>query len=734
MGNTLASLLVKIGVDTTGFSSGLRSADGSLTNFAKKAEKIGGQMQKLGGLMTLGLTTPILAAGAASIKAASDYEESMNKVKVVFEGSAQAVLDWSKDSATAMGISQSAALEAAGTYGNLFTAQGMGIPQAQKMSQTLVELSADLASFNNAAPDEVLLALRSGLSGEIEPLKRFGVALNEPIMKMKAMEMGLGDNILALTEAQKIQVRYAIIMDQTTKAQGDFARTADGMANSSRILKAQLIDASASLGRQLLPYALQAVQAISKLVTQFTEMSPTGQKVVIVLLAIVAALGPVLSFVGTLLTVLPALGTAFTAIGTFVLSTLLPALGTLAAAFGAILAPLLIVIATVGLVYLAFKNNFGGITTTAKQLAFIIKYYFGQVVDWFKKTFPTMTKWLTKLKDGFMKFINGLKEGWRGLKEWFNKNNPFSQVQEGIKGGKSTIEVAVDSAPAIEAFQQVGMSAEQLEEKMKALSDVNTGFISALESYASFDKSYKQDHKSAVDSVTEAQLKLNEAVNKYGRDSKQAFEAKDALAAAKLGLQELEASWHTSTQKMVYDMITTQFMADGILTDIEAQALVAFGLQSGLFTEEQAKYTQLLIDQANAYVIQTRQTEQLIGTTGNLISKVTALGQAWMIASKNAAVMASSAMRGRGYTLPGSTSSNPKDALGGSVLAGVPITVGEHGMETFVPRTNGTIIPHGEGSGKNQVININIQNPKKESSEESIRRAMKNLSFLGVAS
>ena len=122
------------------------------------------------------------------------------------------------------------------------------------MSTSVVELAGDLASFNNVSPQEALEALRSGLVGETEPLRRFGVNINDAALKAQALKDGLIKSTKeGLTPAQKAQAAYSLIMEQTKTAQGDFARTSDGMANKTRIASAQFKDAAASLGNDLLP-------------------------------------------------------------------------------------------------------------------------------------------------------------------------------------------------------------------------------------------------------------------------------------------------------------------------------------------------------------------------------------------------------------------------------------------------------------------------------------------------
>jgi hypothetical protein len=188
----------------------------------------------------------------------------MSKVNVVFDENAEAVQKWAETSATALGQSRQQALEAAGTFGNLFQAFGISRDAATDMSTSLVELAADLASFNNTSVDDALLALRSGLSGETEPLRRFGVSLSDVRLKETALRLGLIKTTkTALTPAIKAQAAYALILQDTKLAQGDFARTSSGLANQQRILRAQLQDTAATIGTALLP-------TVTKLVGQFS--------------------------------------------------------------------------------------------------------------------------------------------------------------------------------------------------------------------------------------------------------------------------------------------------------------------------------------------------------------------------------------------------------------------------------------------------------------------------------
>jgi hypothetical protein len=173
----LGSAYGKIVIDSSGVTVGVGNATKSLGSLTQVAASVGSTMQNVGRTMTIGMTLPILAIGAASIKSASDLEETRNKVKVVFGDMSEDVLKWGDSAALAFGMSKQQALEATGTFGNLFTSMGLGQEASADMSQGLVELSADLASFNNIDPGLVLEKLRSGLVGEVEPLRTLGINL-----------------------------------------------------------------------------------------------------------------------------------------------------------------------------------------------------------------------------------------------------------------------------------------------------------------------------------------------------------------------------------------------------------------------------------------------------------------------------------------------------------------------------------------------------------------------------
>ncbi len=210
-----------------------------------------------------------VGAGAAffkgAVSGASDLAESASKVKVVFGEQSAAIMAASRTSARGMGLSTQSYLEATGALGNLFVSLKLQPKAAAEMSQGMVTLAADMASFNNVPIADALLAIRSGLTGETEPLKRFGVNMNEATLKAQAMEMGLISTTKnALTPQTKALAAQALIMAQTGTAQGDFARTSDGLANQQKILASRTEDLKTKIGGFLLPAVTKFTSFLSE--------------------------------------------------------------------------------------------------------------------------------------------------------------------------------------------------------------------------------------------------------------------------------------------------------------------------------------------------------------------------------------------------------------------------------------------------------------------------------------
>ena len=272
----LEKLWIALGVDRSGFSRELNASVGEARSWGNILQ---GVLQGVGQKVTQVLIDMGRAAVREfnrSIDAASDLSESINKSSVVFGQNATEVVNWSKTTADALGQSQRQALEAAGTFGNLFTSMGLARDASAEMSTGLVELASDLASFNNIEPDVALEKLRAGIVGEVEPLRTLGINLSAATVEAKAMEMGLAATTKQLTEADKVTARYALILEQSTNAQGDFARTADGAANAQRRVNAQLDNYRTMAGRVFLPFREQTLGILADVLQ---NMAPYAENI-----------------------------------------------------------------------------------------------------------------------------------------------------------------------------------------------------------------------------------------------------------------------------------------------------------------------------------------------------------------------------------------------------------------------------------------------------------------------
>lgn len=270
------------------FKQGVDGAGKSVRNVGKDAQRTAARMKLLNkandrinrsfaavrkgaALAGTALAGAAVLGLKASITNASNLNEELTKTRAIFGSSSKAIERFADTSAKALGMTKEEALGFSGQIGGLFKNAGNSAKDAAGLSKNIVGLSSDLASFFNSAPDEAFLALRSGLSGESEPLRRFNVFLSETAVQAEAAKMGLKKTNGQLTQQQKVMVRYKLIMQQTKDAQGDFGRTSDGLANQQRILRAQLTNLSAKIGTALLPTVNKAIKAVNKFVEQFDK-------------------------------------------------------------------------------------------------------------------------------------------------------------------------------------------------------------------------------------------------------------------------------------------------------------------------------------------------------------------------------------------------------------------------------------------------------------------------------
>ncbi|MCI0554474.1 MAG: hypothetical protein L0287_26295, partial [Anaerolineae bacterium] len=246
------------------------------------------------------------------------------------------------------------------------------INESTQLSEQAVKHFADLASFHNTQVEDASAAWQSAIRGQYEPIQKFFPFITDSYLKTYGVANGMIDeNTKNLTANQRAIILNAIALDeQLNPALNDFSETSDGLANQTRIMKAEWNNALITLGQNLLPIALKVVQAFNQLLESFNKLSPTQQKILLVFMGLVAIAGPLLSALGTIVTIISSLigfagtlsemGITLGTIGTVITETLVPAIAAILTA----LAPILIILAAVafyiGLLYVVWRTNFLG--------------------------------------------------------------------------------------------------------------------------------------------------------------------------------------------------------------------------------------------------------------------------------------------------------------------------------------------------------------------------------------
>ena len=320
--------LQKINKNLAAFDVQLKGTQIQLADFQKRTEniqKLGQGIKSFGEKWTVGVTLPIVAAGGAMIKLASDMQETMNKVEVSFGKSTQTVLDWSKTSIKSMGLAQQTALDSAALYGDMATGMGFSQEKAAEMATSLTQLGADLASFKNISNDMAQTALKSVFTGETESLKGLGIVMTEANLQQYGLANGMLKMVAAnkkgskarvqriseLSQLEQVMLRYNYVMAMTKNAHGDFERTGGGAANQTRMFQENLKELGVTFGIYLLPYFTKIVIKLNELLVKFGGLDDKTKRMILLLSGIVAIGGPLLIVFGSLSSAILSINSAF---------------------------------------------------------------------------------------------------------------------------------------------------------------------------------------------------------------------------------------------------------------------------------------------------------------------------------------------------------------------------------------------------------------------------------------
>lgn len=261
-------------------------------------------LSSLGGLAATGIKatvtaiaavgTAIAGAGVYAVGLASDLTEVQNVVDVTFKDSAGVVNDWSKKAGTAYGIAELQAQKYNGTMGAMLKSMGLTDDAVLNMSTSMSGLAGDFASFYNLDSQDAFDKIRAGIAGETEPLKQLGINMSVANLEAYALSEGITKSYDSMTQAEQATLRYNYLMSVSADAQGDFERTSGGFANQMRIVKLEISNVAAEVGKTLLPAVTEGVTMFSGMIGQLSTAMKEGG-----ISGLVGAMGDVLAQVVT---------------------------------------------------------------------------------------------------------------------------------------------------------------------------------------------------------------------------------------------------------------------------------------------------------------------------------------------------------------------------------------------------------------------------------------------------
>lgn len=312
---SLRDLFVQVGFNFD--QEKIKAFDKSISSVAKKANAIGEMATKMGQRLSLFVTVPLTGLAAGFVKAASDAEETSSKFATVFKDIGDSAQKTAKDLALNFGLASTKAKELLGDTGDILTGFGFTQESALDLSEKVNKLAVDLASFTNysGGAEGASKALTKALIGEREMVKSLGIAILEEDVKKKVAELRAKGLTFETERQAKAYATLEIALSQSKNAVGDFARTSSSFANQSRIMRSRIIDVAESFGNILLPIATKIVQAMTRLFKKVTNFSDSTKKIILIVGAFTAALGPLLIVLGTLSTTIFTVATAMKVLG-----------------------------------------------------------------------------------------------------------------------------------------------------------------------------------------------------------------------------------------------------------------------------------------------------------------------------------------------------------------------------------------------------------------------------------
>ena len=426
------SFTAKITADITKFEQNIDKAIDSTNRLEKpfwqKLSNMGDSFVNVGKKASV-LSAALVAAGSKAFMMAADFEDAIGATGQIFGENADIVKGWADTLGTEYGIAKKEALEYSNLMGSMLINIGkLTEEQAARQSAKLIELAGDLTAMYGGRTQDAIRALTGALKGNNTMLDNYGMAVNDALVKTKAFEMGLSDGTGELSLQAKQAATLALIYEQTTAAQGQAAREADGASGAMRALTTEVKNLSTELGQVLIPVITPVVAGIRDMVAALRTLSPEMQTLVVTTGAITAAAGPLLVVIGKILTYLPKIKVAIAA--------LTGPIGLVGGAIILLAANFEDVVKNVTTMWNTFTS---GISSSVKALVSLVTLDFKGFWTNIKAMVSNGVKWVVRQ----MEFM-GEKLEWvlrkLGLEEWANRVNASFG---GINLDQSALEAAL---------------------------------------------------------------------------------------------------------------------------------------------------------------------------------------------------------------------------------------------------------------------------------------------------
>ena len=301
----------KIVLDTKGWTNSVKAVQVDLKGLNNRIQQNASSLRQLGAAFLV-VGTSLTLLSRKFVKTASDVQESENLFREALEGMADDAIAWSNTLSDSLDLNRFEIRKTVGTFNLMLKSMGIMEKDAFKMSTALTQLGLDLASLRNLRTEEAFLKLQSAIAGEAEPLKRIGILVNDNTIKTWALNNSIIKQGQVMTETQKIYARFGVILEATTKDQGDMARTMNDFANVSRRASALIGELSAQIGAALIPAITKILLSFISLIKLTKEFVKENQELTKTIVLLASGLGALAIPMGTLLILLPTISSALT--------------------------------------------------------------------------------------------------------------------------------------------------------------------------------------------------------------------------------------------------------------------------------------------------------------------------------------------------------------------------------------------------------------------------------------